>query len=321
MADRSVLLTGATGFVGANLARRLLREGCQVHLLVRREHATWRLQGIGDQVQFHQVELTDRAGLDRLIAQVRPEWIFHLAAYGAYSWQAGVQQMIQTNVTGTANLVEACARIGFAAFVNTGSSSEYGAKDHPPAEDEALEPNSHYACTKAAATLLCRYTAQSRNLHLPTLRLYSVYGPYEDPGRLFPALIRKGLQGELPPLVSPDTMRDYVYVEDVCEAYLLAATHPGQTPGAIYNVGTGVQTSMGQLVELARKTLGIAVEPRWGSMPARSWDTSVWVANNRQIWEGLGWQPRTSLAEGFSQTVEWFRQHPSLVPGEKGQDR
>lgn len=315
---KRVLITGATGFVGANLARRLLREGCQVHLLVRRGHVTWRLQGIGDQVQLHQVELTDPLGLDRLIRQVRPEWIFHLAAYGAYSWQTDLQQMIQTNVTGTANLVEACARVGFAVFVNTGSSSEYGAKDHPPVEDEALEPNSHYACTKAAATLLCRYTAQSRNLHLSTLRLYSVYGPYEDPGRLFPTLIQKGLQGELPPLVSPDTMRDYVYVDDVCDAYLLAASRPGQAPGAIYNVGTGVQTSMRQLVELARKTLAIAAEPRWGSMPARIWDTEVWVADSHLVRRALGWQPRTPLAVGFSRTVEWFRQHASLLPGEKG---
>lgn len=321
MTHRPVLITGATGFVGANLARRLLREGCRVHLLVRQGHATWRLQEIRPQVQLHQVELDDRAALDQLVSQVRPEWIFHLAAYGAYSWQADLQRMIQTNVTGTANLIEACARVGFAAFVNTGSSSEYGAKDHPPAEDEALEPNSHYACTKAAATLLCRYIAQSRNLHLPTLRLYSVFGPYEDPGRLFPALIQRGLQGELPPLVSPDTMRDYVYVDDVCEAYLLAATRPGQEPGATYNVGTGVQTSMRQLVELASKALAITVEPSWGSMPARIWDTAVWVADNRRAREALGWEPRTSLAEGFDRTVEWFRQHLSLLPGEKEERR
>lgn len=318
MAEKSVLVTGGTGFVGANLVRRLLREGCQVHLLVRREHATWRLRGIADQVQLHEVELTDRAGLDRLVAQVRPEWIFHLAAYGAYSWQTDLQQMIQTNITGTANLVEAGAQVGFSAFVNTGSSSEYGAKDHAPAEDENPEPNSHYACTKVAATLLCRYAAQSRNLNLATLRLYSVYGPYEDPGRIFPALVRRGLQGELPPLVSPDTMRDYVYVEDVCEAYLLAATRAGQEPGAVYNVGSGVQTSLRQLVELARKSLGIAAEPAWGTMPARIWDTSVWVADNRRIREGLGWVPRTALAEGFDRTADWFRQHIALLPGEKG---
>jgi len=318
LAGKTALVTGGTGFVGANLTRRLLREGCQVHLLVRLGHATWRLEGIRDQVHLHQVELSDRAGLDRLVTQVRPEWVFHLAAYGAYSWQTELPQMIQTNIAGTVELVEACAQVGFAAFVNTGSSSEYGAKDHPPAEDELPEPNSHYACAKVAATLFCRHTAQSQNLQLPTLRLYSAYGPYEDPGRLFPTLVRKGLRGELPPLVSPETMRDYVYVEDVCEAYLLAASQPGQEPGAVYNVGTGAQTSLRQLVELARQELGIAAEPEWGSMPARSWDTRVWVADNRCIRQKLGWEPRTSLVEGFRQTVEWYRQHAHLLPEEKG---
>ena len=321
MAEKPVLVTGGTGFVGANLARRLLREGCQVHLLVRQGHAPWRLQGIEDKVQLHEVELTDRAALDLLVAQVRQEWIFHLAAYGAYSWQTDLRQMIQTNITGTANLLEACAQAGFGAFVNTGSSSEYGAKDHAPAEEENPEPNSHYACTKVAATLLCRYTAQDRNLNLATLRLYSVYGPYEDPGRLFPALIRKGLQGELPPLVSPDTTRVYVYVEDVCDAYLLAASRPGQAPGVVYNVGTGVQTSLRQLVELARAELGSAAEPSWDSMPARIWDTSVWVADNCRIRQALGWEPRTVLKEGFKRTAEWFRQHISLSPEEKGPQR
>ena len=313
-----MLLTGATGFVGANLACRLLREGCQVHLLVRRGHATWRLQGFGDQVQLHCVELTDRPGLDHVISQIRPEWIFHLAAYGAYSWQTDVQQMIQTNVLGTANLVEAGAQVGFEAFVNTGSSSEYGDKRHPPDEEERLDPNSYYACTKAAATLLCQHAAQSQNLPLSTLRLYSAYGPYEDPGRFFPALILKGLEGQWPPLVNPDTKRDFVYVEDVCEAYWLAATCGDQQPGAIYNVGTGVQTSIGQVVEIARKGLGLAVEPSWGSMPARSWDTAVWVADNRKIGQVLGWQASTSLEEGFGLTLEWFRHHRSLLAAAKG---
>lgn len=318
MTTRRVLLTGATGFVGANLARRLLREGHQLHLLVRSGHRQWRLRGIRQQARLHQVELGDRPALERLATQIRPEWIFHLAAYGAYSWQTDLQWMIQTNVAGTANLAEACARVGFEAFVNTGSSSEYGVKDHAPSEAARLEPNSYYACTKAAATLLCQYLAQSRDLSMPTLRLYSVYGPYEDPGRLIPTLIMKGMGGELPPLVSPDTARDYVYVEDVCEAYLLAAASAGGERGAIYNVGTGVQTSLRQMVELAREALGVRAEPEWGSMPARIWDASVWVADNRKIGEALGWQPRTSLQEGFRRTAEWFRQHLSLLSEEKG---
>ena len=93
---------------------------------------------------------------------------------------------------------------GVETFVNTGSSSEYGLKDHPPAEDESVEPNSIYAAAKAAATMLCQQAAASDGMNVSTLRLYSTYGPWEDPNRLIPALAVEGLRGEFPPLVAPD---------------------------------------------------------------------------------------------------------------------
>lgn len=310
---KRIILTGGTGFIGTNLARRLLREGHDLHLLVRPNYKPWRIEEIKNDVHLHVVDLANAVALNSVVEQIRPDWIFHLAVYGAYPFQSDVQQMVQTNIIGTINLFAACLRTDFAAFVNTGTSSEYGFKDHAPPETEFLEPNSNYALTKASATLFCRYTAQSQRVHLPTLRLYSVYGPYEESTRLMPTLIRQGLKGELPALVNPDTAHDYVYVEDVVDAYLLAATKPNQEPGAVYNVGTGTQTSLRKVVEVARRVMGIAVEPKWGSMPNRNWDTSVWVADNRKIRETLGWQPRYSFEKGFPLTVEWFRQHAKEV--------
>jgi nucleoside-diphosphate-sugar epimerase len=203
-------------------------------------------------------------------------------------------------------------RAGFDAFVHTGSSSEYGAKDHAPPETEQLEPNSAYAVAKAAATLFCRYTAQRHGLHMPTLRLYSVYGPYEQPGRLLPTLVLRGLQGRLPPLAHPDTARDYVYAEDVYDACLLAASQPNQEPGAVYNVGTGTQTTLREVVAAAQSVLPIGnAAPRWGSLPAREWDTTVWVADPRQIRAVLGWQPRYTFVQGLRHMVDWLRAHPA----------
>lgn len=310
---KRAIITGATGFVGANLARRLLAEGHEVHLLVRPGHAPWRIEAIKADVRLRVLNLGDAEALARVVADVRPEWVFHLAAHGAYSWQTDLARMIQTNVIETVNLVEACLRAGFEAFVNTGSSSEYGYKDHAPSETEWLEPNSHYAVTKASATLFCRYTAQSRHVHIPTLRLYSVYGPYEDPNRLIPTIITRGLKGELPSLVNPDIARDYVYVEDVCEAYLLAAGAPDQELGAVYNVGTGVRTAIRQVVEMARRVMGIEAEPRWDSMPNRQWDTNVWLADNRKIRNALGWEPKFDFERGFEKTVGWFRNSPDAA--------
>ncbi len=292
------------------LARRLIADGHKVHLLLRPNHNPWRVKEIANEVTIHQVDLGDRAGIEQAVATAKPDWVFNLAGHGAYPSQRDLDSMIATNVVGTANLVRAAELVGVEAFVNTGSSSEYGFKDHAADEEEWIEPNSDYAVTKAAATLFCRKTAQSAKFPIITLRLYSVFGPYEEPGRLVPTLIVHGLDGRLPPLVNPNIARDFLHVDDVCEAYLLAASTPGQEVGAVYNVGTGVQTTLQEIVAAARRLLAIEAEPEWGSMPERSWDTNVWVANPARIKAALGWSPRLDLERGLMRTIAWFRENP-----------
>jgi UDP-glucose 4-epimerase len=311
---KRAIITGATGFVGANLARHLLDAGCQVHLLVRPQYASWRIEDIRTDVQIHVLDLLDTASLECVLKDVRPDWIFHLAVYGAYSAQRELPQMIATNISATANLLHVCLDIGFEAFINTGSSSEYGLKESAPAEDEYIDPNSYYACTKATVTHLCRHLARERGAHITTLRLYSAYGPYEDPQRLLPKLALCGMRRRLPPLVAPATARDFVYVEDVCRAYMLAVTQPQTEHGAIYNVGTGVQTTLEEAVRQVREICQIAELPQWGSMANRQWDAQTWVADNSKIKSVLGWEPECDFAEGFHRTMAWFSAHEHLLP-------
>lgn len=304
---KRALVTGASGFVGANLARRLAGDGHQVHLLLRPDSQTWRLHGLDKSLRIHRLCLEDREAVSRVVREIKPEWIFHLAVSGAYSWQADPFQMIQSNVVGTMSLLDACLSAGFESFVNTGSSSEYGFKDHAPSETEVLEPNSYYSVTKACATHFCQYIARKHGLNVPTLRLYSVYGPYEEPRRLFPTLAVRGLAGRLPVLVDRSIARDYVYIDEAVEAYLLAATKPTDDPGAVYNVGTGIQTTIEQLVNIACQLLDIEDTPDWGSMPNRAWDSTNWVADNRKLIEKLGWESKVPVTDGFLQLVEWLR--------------
>ena len=293
--------------------RRLLADGVTVACLVRPGHDPWRLEEIRADVAWHEADLADVDAVTALLRRVRPDWVFHLAVHGAYSWQTDVDTMIRTNVVGTLALARACVAADVPVLVNTGSSSEYGLKDHPPAETEWLDPNSDYACTKAAATQLCRHWALRHRRRFVTLRLYTAYGPWEDPGRLVPTLVVHGLRGALPPLTNPETARDWVYVDDACDAFVRAATRAGVPDGAVYNVGSGVQTSLGDVVASARRILGVAQEPRWGAMRDRGWDTSVWVADPRAARDALGWEPRTSFADGFARTVEWFRPRPATI--------
>jgi dolichol-phosphate mannosyltransferase len=311
---KRTLVTGASGFVGANLTRRLLADGHEVHLLLRPGFQSWRVSGIREQVRIHEIDLLDADALERVVASVRPEWVFHLAAHGAYSWQDDFPQILATNLHATIHLVQACLKTGVEAFIHAGSSSEYGLKDHAPAESEGLEPNSHYAVAKAAAALYCQFVARRDGAPISTLRLYSAYGPYEDPQRLVPMLVRRGLAGEFPPLVAPETARDYVYVDDIVEAFILAAIRARNHPGAIYNIGSGMQTQLGEVVEVVRRVLRIASEPEWSSMPQRRWDTSVWVADPQHAADQLGWKAAVSFEEGFRRTVAWFRSEPWITP-------
>lgn len=311
---RKVIITGGSGFVGANLTRKMLKEGHEVHLFLRKEYTPWRIDSIKKDVVLHFVDLNDSEKLDATVMSIRPDWIFHLSAHGAYSWQNDLDQIIATNFLGTINLLKSCLHWGFDAFVNTGSSSEYGYKNLPPKETEHLEPNSYYAVTKASSTLFCRYVAQKEKANITTLRLYSVYGPYEDPHRLIPALILNGSKGMFPPLVDPDTARDFIYVDDVNNAYLLAAARPMEEWGSVYNVGTGIQTRIRDLVELTREKFKIGVQPEWNSMPRRSWDTNSWVADNNKIQTDLGWKPIYSFADGFQRTADWFLENLTILP-------
>lgn len=307
------LITGGTGFVGANLTRRLLRDGHNVHLIVRGERQPWRLEDIAADIRWHRANLADREQVNAVVQAIRPDWVFHLAAHGAYSWQTDADAIIQTNMIGTMNLVRSCVHTGFEAFVNTGSSSEYGLKNHAPDEDERIDPASDYAVSKAAGTLYCRYIARKEGVSIPTLRLYSVYGPWEEPGRLVPSLLVRALDGGWPPMARADIARDFVFTEDVVDAYVLAATRKHADPGAIYNVGTGIQTTLGALVQQVQRIVTVPTEPTWGSMADRVWDTTTWVADNRKIRETLDWAPRTETYAGLRWTLDWITEHAELL--------
>jgi len=314
VSERRALVTGASGFVGANIARRLAADGHSVVATCRPGADLWRLRDASG-LDVRPLDVCDEQAVDVLIDETRPRWAFHLAAHGAYSWQTDARRIFATNLLGTVNLIDACRRSGACeAFVHAGSSSEYGFKDHAPGEHDALAPASDYAVAKAAATLYGRQAARAGDaMRVVTLRLYSVYGPYEDPRRLVPALVVRGLRGELPPLVDPGVARDFVYVADVVRAFLLAARSAEH--GTIYNVGSARQTTIGEIVQVARAVLDVEAQPRWGSTAQRSWDTTTWVSRTDRIRRELAWEPEIGLDAGFRATVRWLRDAGDDVMG------
>jgi nucleoside-diphosphate-sugar epimerase len=190
--------------------------------------------------------------------------------------------------------------------VNTGSSSEYGFKQFAMRETDIVEPVSYYAVTKCAQTLLCSHFAKQEKKPVVTLRPFSVYGPYEEPSRLIPTLIISLLKGKKMNLVSPLVARDYIYIEDMISAYLKIAQLI-KYPGEYFNIGTGVQTTIRDLVNLSVKISGKDGNFAWGGMKDRKWDTNVWVADISKAKRLLNWNPKYTLESGIDKSTEWFK--------------
>lgn len=311
-----VLVTGAGGFVGTNLVRALLKRGDEVHAMVHAGSTHSRLADIREQLTLHEIEMADRDAVAGVIERVAPEEVYHLAHYGGNRGQNDAPQVRRVIIEGTAALYEACARMNsMPVIVHTGSSSEYGAKKEAMREDMAPEPITEYGVAKLWATLYGEYLRREKGMSITTLRLFSVYGPYESEARLFPAVTIAFLKGTAPSLSNPETVRDFVYVEDVVEALLLAA----RRPYGIYNIGTGIETTLHRTVEGIEKEVGVSLPLVWGGDAGRgAIDLTTWRADTTLARQNLGWEATTPLAEGIKKTVEWFRQNRSLYDSLQG---
>jgi dolichol-phosphate mannosyltransferase len=274
----------------------------------------WRTRSMRG-VDVERLDLCKKADVHAFIERVQPLAIYNCAAYGAYSVQADAQRIFDVNLLAVRHMLEAVRNVpGFQAFVQAGSSSEYGFNCSGPREDAVTAPDSDYAVSKVAATQLIRMYAQKYGVPGFVLRLYSLYGPYEDFSRLIPNLLGHAREGRFPPLVNPNISRDFVYVADAVRAFEAVLSHaPQLTPGEVFNVGSGLRTTLGDLVQLVRELFGIHAEPAWGSMPDRSWDHPAWFADPTKAVSALDWRSTTSLRDGLAASARWIEDNPVLV--------
>ncbi|MFL5814862.1 MAG: NAD-dependent epimerase/dehydratase family protein [Bdellovibrionia bacterium] len=315
-----LLITGASGFVGAHLCQHFLGK-TEVVGVEGSNRGSWRLEYIRSIPQAKnsfrsiKVDLTSMQEVKKAVEDIRPTAILNCAAYGAYSSQTNADRIYQVNLDAARNLIEAARETsGFEAFIQAGSSSEYGLNCTAPSEESPTYPDSHYAVSKVAATQLVRFYGIKHGIPAWTFRLYSVYGPLEDASRLISKALLQSLHGKLPPLVNPKTSRDFIYVEDVSRAFEKALEHRGQLKkGEIFNIGTGVRTRLEDLVQTFIHDFGVQESPNWGTMENRPWDHADWYSNPSKAARELGWKAETSLSDGLRQTFEWLRSNPEWV--------
>lgn len=305
-----ILVLGASGFVGANLLKMLLRDRSDAYGTAFSLPA-WRLEGIPKK-NVLSVDLLVPQSVDTLVRELEPATVFDFVAYGAYSFEQNAARIYETNVNFKVRLLELLRETKVHCYVHAGSSSEYGNRADSPTEDTALLPNSHYSVTKSTTSGLIYYAGKSLGFRCANLRLYSVYGPLEERSRLIPSLVVEGLSGGYPPLVDPNVSRDFVYIDDACEAFIDTALNLApKCYGESFNIGTGTSTSIGELAAVAQDLFKLDFPPPFSTMPKREWDTiSRWRADPSRAKEQLGWSARTPLREGIQHTIDWYQSLP-----------
>jgi UDP-glucose 4-epimerase len=313
--NKRVLLTGACGFIGSHLARRLIDEGAEVHILIKKDSNQFRLRDISKNIFSWHGDILDYQSICTCLSAARPYIIFHLAALlNVKRDPALIEPMIETNMNGTLNLLRAVIseEIGIESFVNTGSAEEYGNGPIPFIEDQREMPVSPYSASKVAGTHFCQMLHRSIGLPVVTLRPFLVFGPGQDNGMFIPSLIKHCLGGRDFSMTEGNQTREFTYVDDIVEAYILAAQCP-RAHGEVINIGSGIEYRIRDVAERVVNKMGNPIRLLIGALPKRSGEAEHFFCRNEKAKELIGWSPKVDLDEGLERTIKWYRDNPMEI--------
>src|SRR3989344_3948845 len=302
-----IAIFGAGGFVGFNLLWDFLGYRKDIFGIFSEPKKNWRIKmKPPPPPNVVKCNILEKRSLQEFINTYKPKTIFNLAAYGAYSTQKDIDMIYQTNFNSTYAIIEELKKYGFSAYIHAGSQYEYGLNSSGPSEQDKLIPNSHYAISKTADYYLLKYYGKIEKLPVVHVRLYSVYGPWEDPSRLIPTLISHVKKGKLPPFVDPNISRDFVYIDDVIKALVIITLQMGSPIyGEAFNIASGKKTTIKELAYLTKRIFNLKKEPEFAKMKNRAWDLKEWYGNPEKIEKLIGWKATTFLPEGLKKFSEF----------------
>jgi len=298
---KSVLVTGAGGFLGSHLARELAARGAIVHALVRpgREYA--RLAGTD--VLPLEADLEDREGVVKAVRSARPQLMFHLAACTDRQRSlSALDRLVGSNIEATLNVLRAAAACGVENLVYTGTADEYG-KGHPPfSETQQADPFTPYAASKATGTLWCQTMFRSVGLSCICARLFMVYGPSQPADFFLPQLLASVASGEPLRMTRGEQTRDFTWVGDNVEALLRLGLRP-DLGGEIFNVCSGVETTLQAVTRTLGEVLGRPVPVELGAIPYREGELFRSWGSPAKLLGEVGYRPSTTLREGLERLI------------------
>ncbi len=318
LSGANVLVTGGSGFIASHLVHRLLDEGAEVAVLTKYDSIVdnIRLADVWNDVRHVEADLRNIDSLTRQMGSLEPEIVYHFAAYNHVGDSfMHVSEAVDVNARGTSNLMEAYE--DYSRFIYISTSEVYGYQDEVPfREDMAPFPISPYSVGKYAGELYARMKHHVYGRPVVVLRPFNAFGPYQSPRAVIGELVLKCVTGEAIATTKGEQTRDFNYVADLVDGFVLAGTADGAV-GEVINIGSGEEITIERLVRTVHELSGSSSELGIGELPYRP--TEIWrmYADNRKAADILGWSPAVGFEDGLRRTVEWFREfeHAVLDPG------
>ena len=304
-----MLVTGAGGFIGSHVVRRLLEDGADVIAMTSSVSSMFpvRLADVAGDITLVEASVADRSAMEHVASSIRPEFVLHLAAFTHVGKSFHrVDENIQTNIQGTVNLLLAL-RGEYERFVYTGTSEIYGDVQVPFTEAGPVNPVSPYSVSKYGGECYARMFHQAYDWPIVCLRPFNAYGPWQTPDRVIPEIIVAGLRGTPIRMTEGNQTREFNFAADIADGFVRALTAPDEANGLVINVGCGEEISMRDVAVTILSLMGDPVEPQFGAIPHRP--TEIWrmYCDNARARTILGWEPGHTLDEGLTETIDWYR--------------